>query len=112
MIDPIKVVEQTQGWNAGSWLAAAVVGLVVTIVLTARYFVKGQEKVWSSWMKTQDEKDKILQDMVKDSRETNTTLVRVVEKNSLLIERNNQALESVAVAIKSRPRTNTEPQNA
>ena len=109
MMDPIKVVEQAQNWGPGAWLAAVALALTITIVFAARYLVKKQEQVWGSWMTVQGEKDKLLQDMVQDSRETNRTMVHIVEKNNILIERNNAVLEQVAVAIQTRPKTSTAP---
>lgn len=111
-MDPIKIVEQAQHWGLGAWLAAVVFALTVTIVFAARYLVKKQEQVWGSWMTVQAEKDKLLQDMVQDSRETNRTMVHVVERNNILIERNNDCLEQVAIAIRLRPKTSVAPQTA
>lgn len=112
MNEATSFVDKAQHWSWEAWFAAAALALIMSIVFAARYLVAKQEEVWGSWMHAQADKDLLLREMVKDSRETNATMVRVIERNTLTIEHNTATLEQVAVAIKARPKTSTVPLSA
>lgn len=99
MTDPLRAIDAAQTWGWQGWFAAAAFSLGTTIVFAARYLVRKQEEVWGSWMKSQSDKDDILKDIVKDSRETNRNMIHIVEKNNILIERSNEVILTALATI-------------
>lgn len=95
----VRAAEAMGRWSWETWFALLFLLIVVVIAFCARWLVGKHEQLWGSWMKAQEEKEKLWREVVVQSQQTNALIASALERQSSTNERVEKTLVEVNYAL-------------
>ena len=92
----VDIVNQASRFSWEAWFAVVVLLLIVSVYFAVKWILKKHEELLQIIQNTQKEKDHLFQEMLEKLETSNKNLIAIVERNSLQLAQNTEALSKHA----------------